>query len=312
MPERARTSAFGLELDAWTPLIGLAEATPTGVRGCRLDPASEQELDERWPSEHERMHDVVEADGSVSATLDATPAHGYRFASDRYGGFLVAPDGTSVLCAVDGLAPWEWQLYLTAHVLPFAATLQGIEVLHASAVALEGRALAILGDSHAGKTTLAVTLATMPGGRLVADDALAVEPRETDVLAHPGPGVVNLRDPTVELLGGTVGNVVGRKADGVRVEVARAEAAVPLRALYFLHRGGVEEVAFEAIDPVDPRLLLLSTFVIALRTPERMISQLDACQRLAQSTAAFTLQVPDALSVHDLGRAVEAHALALA
>jgi ABC-type multidrug transport system ATPase subunit len=42
-----------------------------------------------------------------------------------------------------------------AQVLPLAAVLRGIDVLHASAVALAAGPIAFLGGSGAGKTTLA-------------------------------------------------------------------------------------------------------------------------------------------------------------
>ena len=58
----------------------------------------------------------------------------------------------------DGTGPGEWQRFLIAQVLPFAAALHGLEVLHASAVTVAGRALALLGPSGAGKTSLALAL----------------------------------------------------------------------------------------------------------------------------------------------------------
>jgi len=53
--------------------------------------------------------------------------------------------------------------------------------LHAAALAFGGRAAALLGDSFAGKSTLALTLAAV-GGRLLADDRLAVRLQEPPVV----------------------------------------------------------------------------------------------------------------------------------
>ena len=60
-------------------------------------------------------------------------------------------------------------------VTSFLLTLRGSTVLHASGVELGGRALAFVGPSGQGKTTLA-TLVALHGARLLTDDVLTVDP----------------------------------------------------------------------------------------------------------------------------------------
>ncbi len=67
-----------------------------------------------------------------------------------------------------------WQRLLVAQVLPFAALLRGLEVFHASGVVLGGEAIALLGPSHSGKTSLAMELCDL-GASFLADDVLALE-----------------------------------------------------------------------------------------------------------------------------------------
>ena len=57
--------------------------------------------------------------------------------------------------------------------------------LHASAVALDGRALAFVAPSGTGKTSVAAHLVAR-GASFLTDDALAVEPVPGGLLAHPG------------------------------------------------------------------------------------------------------------------------------
>ena len=65
-------------------------------------------------------------------------------------------------------------------------------VLHASAVAKNGRAIAIVGNSGSGKSTLAALLAAS-GADLVADDVLRVTSGSTEVHCHGGTSRLRLR-----------------------------------------------------------------------------------------------------------------------
>src|SRR3712207_7852895 len=47
-------------------------------------------------------------------------------------------------CSPPGVAPWRWQRFLVGRILPWAAVLCGLEALHASAVVLDGRAIAFV------------------------------------------------------------------------------------------------------------------------------------------------------------------------
>src|SRR6185369_17221085 len=67
-------------------------------------------------------------------------------------------------------------LFLAGPALAVALHQRGRLVLHATAVAIGGRALAILGEKGAGKSTLAAAL-TRRGYRLLSDDIVAIEER---------------------------------------------------------------------------------------------------------------------------------------
>lgn len=81
----------------------------------------------------------------------------------------------SVECRADPSAdPGFTSLLLAGLVVAFVLSLEGHCVLHASAVEVNGRAMAFAGASGAGKSTLAA-LACGAGARLVSDDVLRVE-----------------------------------------------------------------------------------------------------------------------------------------
>ena len=119
---------------------------------------------------------------------------GFRVWAPRHGCYLVAPDGTHVAGAPSAVAAWRWERLVLAQVLPLAAALRGMEILHASAVEMAGRAVAFLGSSGVGKTTLAARI-VVRGARLVTDDVLAVDMANGAVRAYRG---VPLRESTRE------------------------------------------------------------------------------------------------------------------
>lgn len=153
-------------------------------------------------------------------------------------------------------------------VLPFAALLRGLEIFHASAVVLDGRAVAFVGPSGAGKTSVALECRRR-GAEFLADDVLALEPGEHCLLAQPGTPIAARKLP---------GGHRGERLE--RVDGARGPA--PIGALFFLDRRpeGPREPRFE--PAADARALLASTFNFVLDTPRRIRGLLDVCALAAR------------------------------
>jgi hypothetical protein len=281
----ASTTAFGLDLDSETPLPFLddagagAAARPTG-RPLRISYGEEEPA---WPGESRLICDERHADGSVVFQIEAGEP-GYRIHGPAYGSSVLAGDGTEVEGAPGEEGFEGWQRLLVAQVLPFAAALQGLEVLHAGAVVVDGGAVALSGPSGSGKTSLALALQRR-GAELLADDVVAVEPAGDELLAHPGAPIAGIDLAEAERLGVQgEGEQVGVLAVNARERVARAALVpgpVPLGALFLLDRRleGPEEPRFEPEG--DPRQLLASTFNFVLASPERLAGLLDICARLA-------------------------------
>jgi len=89
----------------------------------------------------------------------------------------------------DPRLPAVVELRLLGPVLAFRLESSGVAVLHASAVAVDGRAVAFLSANRGGKTTLATSLMAA-GAKLLTDDVLAVQAPAAgssgDFLALPG------------------------------------------------------------------------------------------------------------------------------
>jgi hypothetical protein len=111
---------------------------------------------------------------------------------DTVGEFTVSADGRSINCRRASRATWEsFQVYMLGQALSFALVKQGIEPLHATTIAVGGQAIAFLGDSGHGKSSLAACFLAA-GHRLLTDDLLVVEESGEHLVAHPGPPRIKL------------------------------------------------------------------------------------------------------------------------
>jgi hypothetical protein len=304
-----RGAAFGMELAAGVAIAGLPEAGgPMGGPrvSIELRPDEPPGADEGTP-----LLRRVAPDGTLHASIHHHDRRGYRIRFAGYGTYDIAGDGSSIVCRPPPeLAPWEWQQCLFAQALPFAAVLNGFEPLHASGVVLAGRVIALAGGSGAGKSSIALELASR-GARFFTDDVLAISRLGDETICHGGPLLANVRDERLRLRAERglppFAGVVGATAESARALVAGGSGSLPLGALYFLERSARHRgVRFES--KVDPLLLLGSTFNAVIGTPERLARQLDACAHLAASGRAFRVTAPDSLPAAGLAAEIERHA----
>ena len=297
---------------------GLSFAEPPAERegsgpACHLRLVTEQKLEARWSAENAQRvaEERFDGDEEPARTIDFDPEVGYRLFARHFGLALVSPDGSSVLCAPPEGSLWRWQRFLVGRILPLAAVARGIECFHASAVVVEGRAVAMIGPSGMGKTSLAASL-VLAGSGFLTDDVLALEPVDDWLLAHPGSTILSLRPTEKALLPGDgarkgpLGEVVGQD-DKTYVAVDAAESACRLGAVYFLTRKATTDPV-APLRPADPRLLLASTFIFSIRTGRRLTNQLDVCAALAAAVPMFTLSVGGESGPRELADVVVAHA----
>jgi len=90
-------------------------------------------------------------------------------------------------------------VYLLGPVLAFVLRLRGIICLHASAVAMNGQAVAFIGPSGAGKSTAAAAFARR-GVAVLTDDLLALGEQGGGVVVHPGYARLRLWPESVDML----------------------------------------------------------------------------------------------------------------
>ena len=289
-PVALRTRAFGVDLESTFPLPGLEPAPLRGDgRSLSLDLGSQADVEAGFPEHPERIAELVH-DGRLIASVDDGGEDGYLAHAFDFGHARLSPDGRRILISPFDEPSWIWQRYLTGQLLPLAALLQGIEVFHACVLGLEGKAaIAIVAPSGIGKTTMVLRLA-LEGLDFMADDVLAIEPHEGGVRAHPGVGLANVRPGADDLLErleqSGLAAPVGRNERETRISIRRFTEPLPLASLFVLNRFVDDRpLEIESLSPVDPRVLLASTFNFAVRTPERLARQLDVCAHLERSVS---------------------------
>lgn len=261
------------------------------------------------PASPQRRGEVRAGDGTVMATIDSDGQAGYRLWSRGVGDYVVVPDGSEVLCAPHDHDSWHWQRFLIGQVLPLASALRGVEILHASAVIMGDSAVAFVGDSCAGKTSLAVQC-VLRGARWLADDVVALEVVNGGIQAHPGAPIAGVRHSEVDGLTPAertrLGRPIAENAKEVIFRLRGCGEAWPLHGLYLLDRHPKHaEVSFTRVT--DPRFLLSSTFNFLHRPPERLAALLEICSVMDCASPTFRVSVPTTVTARELAEAVDRH-----
>lgn len=197
----------------------------------------------------------------------------------------VAPDPNGQ----SGMIP----ILLAGNVVAFLLTMGGIEVLHGSAVEIDGRAVAFVGESGSGKSTLAGE-ACAAGARLVADDLLAME------LSHGGPrcrrggGRLRLRPGVAELADRLPGSTSATYDHRTAVAARPAQSERPPLAAIVLPR-----VTDRATEPRLSRLIPRDAFsaltpfhrLAGLTDPAAVRRHFHTCIDLAHTLPVLDLEM---------------------
>lgn len=129
-------------------------------------------------------------------------------------------------------------------------------LLHASAVAIDGRVAVFTGNSGWGKSTTAAALHAR-GHRMMADDLVVIEMQNDQPVVIPGFPQLKLWPESVEALGADpnelpqVRREVDKRAQATRDQFV--ESPLPLGAIYILDGG--DELR---IDPLPPKEALMA------------------------------------------------------
>jgi hypothetical protein len=196
------------------------------------------------PTLHLRLHLRLRSVDASSVTEWEERASGATFGGDARGYFLRYGDlvsfsfdgaGEEIACDIGRMPLGSVEQLVLDQVLPLVLHLRGRFSFHASAVAEGAGAVAFLGDSGRGKSTLASSLAN-EGRLLVCDDCLAVSIDDGRAHAFPSYASTRLWPPSADALFAHRGPLprATPRTDKRRVELAQSRDATDLLRIYLL------------------------------------------------------------------------------
>jgi len=250
------------------------------------------------PQSVERFHEWVFPDGTVWTQFYRT-ADGYLLRFPDLADFQVTRDGLAVICwPAPGVPELSVQHLYLNQVLPLALGRQGKLVFHASAVEIDGVAVAFLGESGRGKSTLTASFAT-GGSRFLTDDGLVVEAFDGEWRVVPSHPSIRLWEDSEEALVGAG----ARKAPPVSYtskarilagnDFVFCDVPRPLRRAYFLGAGDAAETTFTRLQPGEALIeLVRHSFLLDIEEREMLAAHFDELSRLASRPIYYRLDYP--------------------
>jgi hypothetical protein len=286
-------TAYGLTIGSELPLPELLEAAAPPQVQIRLGRVSATPPPEQGPFGWTRVaHGAIVIHWNQAATFEVR-------------------DGCEIVVdPLPGVADEVLRVYLLGSALGALLQQRGWLTLHASSVAIGGRAVAFLASSGWGKSTLAAALHAQ-GHALIADDVTAVQVDGEEPIVYPGFPQFKLWPDAVAALGDAAERLprlyAGVEKRRHRVAAGFAHNPLPLHRVYVLADGSAP-----AIEPLSPRQAFLelmrhsySARVLAGATMT-MAEHFARCSRLAGQVAISRLRRPQDLSLlPELARRVE-------
>jgi hypothetical protein len=183
---------------------------------------------------------------------------------------------------------------LSGGVAAFLLSMRGATVLHASAVSVDGTALAFVAPSGSGKTTLA-TLLCLHGSSLIADDVLVVDPGPPPT-CEGGVPELRLREGAARMAQGREGALERRTSDD-RLGLTLGPAltgAVPLGAIVLpFPSRDVLQLDVRRMSAVDALLRLLAQSRVDNWTRADVIARdFDRLSELSNRVPLYAAAVP--------------------
>jgi hypothetical protein len=196
-----------------------------------------------------------------------------------------------------GVDPGVATVLASGGVLAVRLMLDGHLVLHASAVDVDGRALAVVGSSGMGKSTVA-TLMSATGHALVSDDVLRVDASTSDeMLVWPGSVETRLREKAASLAEMFASASSARTTSDGRLAVRAPrviEAPVPLGAVIIpLPTRDISSVEATRVTGAAAHLQLIGhPRVLGWCEPSGLDRQFELLADLVDRVPVFRVKIP--------------------
>lgn len=250
-------------------------------------------------------------------------ASGYLLRFPDLADFLVSADVKAIRCYPVPGTPLETIKHLFLdQVLPLVLSKRGKLIIHASAIVAQEGAIAFVGMTGQGKSTLATSF-SMHGFPLMTDDSLLLEVKEGRLIGTPIYPGVRLWDDSISVLfeHEPVLSEVAHYTDKKRLAANNdrllfCRDSVPIQRLYFL--APLKEVATNTITitRLSPRetFMELVTYAFKLDIADQALlrREFDTFSRVAALALSYDLAFPrDFTRLADVRAAIVDHLDAL-
>jgi hypothetical protein len=252
--------AFGLSLGANIPIPGLISSPLTGEIDVKVWLKSVPNwLEDKLASQQAIRYSSPCQDEQGKPTLRVWEIAGgyFHLVYSDATEFIVNRSGTEIWARwPDELTLEDTATYLLGPVMGFVLILRGITCLHASAIAFDNKAIAMLGPRSAGKSTTAAAFARL-GYSVLTDDVVAIADHGDSFLVQPGYPRLRLWPDSVNALFGEsdalpllTPNWDKRYLDLMSQDYKFQQKSLPLAAVYIL--------GDRSDDPVSPSVQSVS------------------------------------------------------
>ena len=200
--------------------------------------------------------------------------------------------------------------YLVGTVMGILLYQRGLSVLHASAVEMDGYAVAFMGQSGQGKSSIAAALQAY-GHQLCNDDVTPVGLNGDLAIAYPGFPQMKLTSESASALGYSPASLFElnslEEKRGYRVIDRFTQTPIPLRCVYVLERGDDRQVTSPLSSSEALMELVHQSWPTRLGQPGGSNHFLQCCE-LVKKVPFYRLHRSDCLSdLPDLAQFVKDH-----
>lgn len=220
--------------------------------------------------------------------------------------FLISADGRRVFGRRLSRGTLEFlQTYVMGQVLSIALVRQGMESLHSTVVVVDCEAIAFLGNSGFGKSTLAAAF-IHSGYRVLTDDLLVIKKTDRGLMAQPGPARLKLfPEPAEALLAGHSLGVAMNPYTHKLVYALDSDLVVsnatPIKSCYLLEAPGTvvqgKELIMRDLSFREACIgLITNSYNTTISDPDRYARQFDFVTDLATKLVVKSLSYPRDLS----------------
>lgn len=224
---------------------------------------------------------------------------GYLLRFPDLADFEISADGLNIQCwSVPGVSEATIEHLYLNQALPLALSRQRKLVFHASAVEVDGSAIAFMAESGLGKSTLTASFITQ-GFRFLTDDGLQLEETDDGYAVLPShPSIRLWKDSQAALI-----HEDAQLAPPVQyTSKARIRADNPLafcdetrslRRVYFLGEGTAYEPVIECLSARDTLIeLVRHSFLLDIEEREMLAHHFDQLSRMVHLPLYYRLDYP--------------------